>query len=81
MKAFKKTKKGQCIVITGISGAGKTITTNRLIEFISNRAVADQIETILESFGNCETPQNHNSSRFIKLVKVSFYICFLLKMN
>lgn len=78
LKNLNKTKNGQCIVITGVSGAGKTVTTNSLIEFLCGNSIerAAQAGIILEAFGNCQTPHNNNSSRFIKFVKVSMY--FLL---
>lgn len=31
---------------------------------------AAQVGAVLEAFGNCETTQNDNSSRFVKLLQV-----------
>lgn len=38
---------------------------------------AAEINTVLDSFGNCETAQNFNSSRFMKLLKVSVFQSYL----
>lgn len=66
-------KESQCIILTGISGAGKTFTTSCLAQFLSSKENANHSKSIcqiLDAFGNCETTQNHNSSRFVKIVQV-----------
>ncbi|XP_055307029.1 unconventional myosin-Id-like [Sitodiplosis mosellana] len=72
LNKMNSNRKSQCIVITGVSGSGKSVTANYLTQFlygdVSN--YAEQINTVLDYFGNCETAQNHNSSRFVKLLKV-----------
>lgn len=74
MKALKVKKRTQCIIITGISGSGKTFTTNCLTQFLSSEEMANRTKNvcrILDTFGNCETTQNHNSSRFVKILQVT----------
>lgn len=77
--SLKRTKKFQSIVITGVSGSGKTVTTNKLLDFLcsGNEKLlekANSVTTILELFGNCRTPQNKNSSRFVKMIQVTITI-------
>lgn len=69
----------QSIIISGVTGSGKTESAKRIIEFLCETSVfnvdiAEQIlvsNTILESFGNAETLGNQNSSRFCKFIQVS----------
>jgi myosin-5 len=69
----------QAVCISGESGAGKTESTKRCLEFITQMkgtgtsVIAQPIEKkilscnpILESFGNAKTIRNDNSSRFGK---------------
>lgn len=68
-------KKSQSIIITGGSGSGKSFTAKMLTKFLYQGQIAEfaaRVNTILEFFGNCETEQNDNSSRFVKLLKVIF---------
>lgn len=74
-------RRNQRFVITGESGAGKTVTSNVLMKMLvylgraPYRNIEDkilQINPILEAFGNSPTPLNHNSSRFAKIVELSF---------
>eukprot|EP00878_Enallax_costatus_P022226 GHUV01023569.1.p1 GENE.GHUV01023569.1~~GHUV01023569.1.p1 ORF type:complete len:1540 (+),score=641.95 GHUV01023569.1:53-4672(+) len=71
----------QSLVINGESGAGKTETTKKAMQFFASLAggtasgVDKQVlETnpILEAFGNAKTQRNHNSSRFGKLIEIHF---------
>lgn len=75
---IRTTKRSQTIVVTGISGAGKTETAKYLMEYLCNST--ESIEhirknilksnTILEIFGNAKTCENPNSSRFCKFIEV-----------
>lgn len=73
-----KNKKPQAVIITGVSGAGKTENTKHLLQFLckSSREIGyvdfvNNSNYILEAFGNAKTPENNNSSRFMKLIQVS----------
>ncbi|GMH78324.1 hypothetical protein TL16_g07756 [Triparma laevis f. inornata] len=76
----------QSVLISGESGAGKTETTKKILEYLAAVAgkdtrrtssvnVADQIlrsNPVLESFGNAKTGRNKNSSRFGKWMELNF---------
>eukprot|EP00656_Telonema_subtile_P042724 TRINITY_DN4855_c0_g1_i12.p1 TRINITY_DN4855_c0_g1~~TRINITY_DN4855_c0_g1_i12.p1 ORF type:complete len:707 (-),score=167.75 TRINITY_DN4855_c0_g1_i12:1651-3771(-) len=78
----------QAIVITGESGAGKTFTTQKVLDFLdtinSNQASElgmqgdsltekiMQTMPIMDAFGNACMPRNPDSSRFGKLYKIFF---------
>lgn len=74
---------GQSIVMSGESGAGKTETTRYILRYLAMRASKDMLDNgvsdavleiaqITEAFGNAKTRRNDNSSRFGKLVRLSF---------
>lgn len=66
------------LLITGESGSGKTEATRAVLQFLALRhAAADHIRErllrstpLLEAFGNAQTRQNANSSRFGKFIEV-----------
>jgi len=78
----------QALIISGESGAGKTETTKKCLQFLSTiassstssdkigeLAIEDKVinsNPLLESFGNAKTTKNNNSSRFGKWLEVSF---------
>ncbi|KAM6118942.1 LOW QUALITY PROTEIN: myosin-3-like [Phoenicopterus ruber ruber] len=76
----------QSILITGESGAGKTLNTKRVIQYFATIAVSgdlakkkgtleDQIisaNPLLEAFGSAKTVRNDNSSRFGKFIRIHF---------
>lgn len=69
----------QSMVISGESGAGKTETTKKAMQFFAQMSggygIEDQVlqtNPLLEAFGNAKTLRNHNSSRFGKLLEIHF---------
>ena len=78
-------EENQAICINGESGAGKTESTKKCLQFLTQLQhetgsregidLAEQIlacNPILEAFGNSKTLRNDNSSRFGKYVKLFF---------
>ncbi|XP_029906511.1 myosin heavy chain, fast skeletal muscle-like isoform X3 [Myripristis murdjan] len=80
-------RENQSILITGESGAGKTVNTKRVIQYFATIAVSstkkkeepgsleDQIiaaNPLLEAYGNAKTVRNDNSSRFGKFIRIHF---------
>lgn len=78
INASNEHSKPQCVVITGESGSGKTVAAHHLTQFICNTSPnheyimqhASNTMKLLDIFGNAETPENRNSSRFIKFLQV-----------
>ena len=72
--------KNQSILISGESGAGKTVATKHCLNFLaliagSERDTEEKIiaaNPLLEAFGNAQTIRNNNSSRFGKWIEVYF---------
>ncbi|XP_046434447.1 unconventional myosin-Ie-like [Neodiprion virginianus] len=73
----------QCVIISGESGAGKTVAAKYIMSYISRvsgggervQKVKDVIlesNPLLEAFGNAKTVRNNNSSRFGKYVEMMF---------
>merc|ERR1712066_1174665 len=78
----------QSMLITGESGAGKTVNTKKVIQYFSmiaastgkdvdpnKQSLEDQIvaaNPATEAFGNAKTTRNDNSSRFGKFIRVHF---------
>uniref|UniRef100_A0A8C4YWR3 Myosin-7 n=1 Tax=Gadus morhua TaxID=8049 RepID=A0A8C4YWR3_GADMO len=80
-------RENQSILITGESGAGKTVNTKRVIQYFASIAASGKKETkkegtledqiiqanpALEAFGNAKTIRNDNSSRFGKFIRIHF---------
>ncbi|GBG34514.1 Myosin-1 [Hondaea fermentalgiana] len=73
-------KQNQSILISGESGAGKTVCTKQCLEFLANVAGSDAdveekvilANPLLEAFGNAQTLRNNNSSRFGKYINIHF---------
>lgn len=70
----------QSILISGESGAGKTVCTKQCLDFLaqitqSENNVEGKIisaNPLLEAFGNANTIRNNNSSRFGKWIEIHF---------
>uniref|UniRef100_A0AAQ4PBN3 Myosin heavy chain, fast skeletal muscle-like n=1 Tax=Gasterosteus aculeatus aculeatus TaxID=481459 RepID=A0AAQ4PBN3_GASAC len=80
-------RENQSVLITGESGAGKTVNTKRVIQYFATISVGgpkrdaskgsleDQIiaaNPLLEAYGNAKTVRNDNSSRFGKFIRIHF---------
>ncbi|XP_060681201.1 myosin-7B-like [Hemiscyllium ocellatum] len=80
-------RENQSMLITGESGAGKTVNTKRVIQYFAITAaqgdlamkktasLEDQIieaNPAMEAFGNAKTVRNDNSSRFGKYIRIHF---------
>jgi len=86
MRSLQHKKENQSILVSGESGAGKTVTTKIIMRYLAtlsqrseHRDVDVSIEAqvlqsnpILESFGNARTIRNDNSSRFGKFIEIQF---------
>lgn len=73
----------QCVIISGESGAGKTVSAKYIMNYIASVAPKapelDNVKEIilesnplLEAFGNAKTLRNNNSSRFGKYFQIEF---------
>ncbi|XP_053404293.1 unconventional myosin-XVI-like isoform X4 [Mercenaria mercenaria] len=83
-KSYKRllyNKKSQCHVISGESGAGKSESCKYIIQHLLRVAGSEetnlnskvnQVNPLLEAFGNAVTVMNNNSSRFGKYVELNF---------
>jgi myosin V len=75
-------EKNQSIIVSGESGAGKTVSAKYIMRFFANVGGSSE-ETlvekkviasspIMEAFGNAKTTRNDNSSRFGKFIQIDF---------
>lgn len=73
----------QCVIISGESGAGKTVTSKHIMHFIAavsgqnpevqrTKDIILESNPLLEAFGNAKTIRNNNSSRFGKYMEIQF---------
>lgn len=71
--------KNQSLIVSGESGAGKTVTAKHSMRYLASIASNLRIENrvlasnpIMEAIGNASTVRNDNSSRFGKYIKIFF---------
>uniref|UniRef100_A0A670JVH3 Myosin IE n=1 Tax=Podarcis muralis TaxID=64176 RepID=A0A670JVH3_PODMU len=73
----------QCVIISGESGAGKTVAAKYIMGYISKvsgggpkvqhvKEIILKSNPLLEAFGNAKTVRNNNSSRFGKYFEIQF---------
>ena len=73
----------QCVIISGESGAGKTVNAKFIMEYLSKvsggigdiervKKIIMSTNPLLEAFGNAKTLRNNNSSRFGKYFTINF---------
>ncbi|XP_073682422.1 myosin, heavy chain 7B, cardiac muscle, beta a [Garra rufa] len=82
-----RNRENQSMLITGESGAGKTVNTKRVIQYFAIVAALGEAATkkggtledqiieanpAMEAFGNAKTLRNDNSSRFGKFIRIHF---------
>ena len=75
-------EKNQTIVVSGVSGSGKTRTISYIVYYFTHILNSNRVKSIenilllanviLESFGNAKTIHNDNSSRFGKYIQLNF---------
>ena len=82
----------QCVIISGESGAGKTVSAKFIMNYLSqvsgSSAKAQEVKDVilksnplLEAFGNAKTVRNNNSSRFvINFLQLSTYSHWNMKL-
>uniref|UniRef100_A0A8C5CCJ0 Unconventional myosin-Ic-like n=1 Tax=Gadus morhua TaxID=8049 RepID=A0A8C5CCJ0_GADMO len=82
-RAMKTSRRDQCILISGESGAGKTEASKKILLYYAVSCPAHQrmaslrdcllqSTPVLEAFGNAKTLRNDNSSRFGKYMDIQF---------
>ncbi|KAJ8002543.1 hypothetical protein DPEC_G00160000 [Dallia pectoralis] len=81
-KQMARNKKNQSIIVSGESGAGKTVSARYAMRYFavvsksgSKTRVEDKVlasNPITEAIGNAKTTRNDNSSRFGKYTEISF---------
>ncbi|XP_016087451.1 unconventional myosin-Va [Sinocyclocheilus grahami] len=81
-KQMARDERNQSIIVSGESGAGKTVSAKYAMRFfatVSGSASEANVEEkvlasnpIMESIGNAKTTRNDNSSRFGKYIEIGF---------
>lgn len=69
---LKSLKKNQSILITGVTGSGKSENSKHIVGFLNytESQNVNDVDPIFEAFGNARTAGNVNSSRFCKHMEV-----------
>ncbi|KAF2366369.1 SH3 domain [Trinorchestia longiramus] len=73
----------QCVIISGESGAGKTVSAKFIMQYMTQisgggtrlqhvKNIILSSNPLLEAFGNAKTTRNNNSSRFGKYIEIQF---------
>ena len=75
---------GACLLLTCLSLLGKSFTFRQLLQHLASsrrRPAAPALcapllagVAVLDAFGNCETAQNHDSSRFSKYLRLTMQV-------
>ncbi|XP_070599668.1 unconventional myosin-Vb isoform X1 [Erythrolamprus reginae] len=81
-KQMARDEKNQSIIVSGESGAGKTVSAKYAMRFFasvggssSESNIEDKVlasSPIMEAIGNAKTTRNDNSSRFGKYIQIGF---------
>ncbi|XP_043934210.1 unconventional myosin-Vb isoform X2 [Protopterus annectens] len=81
-KQMARDEKNQSIIVSGESGAGKTVSAKYAMRYFatvggsaSDTSVEEKVlasSPIMESIGNAKTTRNDNSSRFGKYIQIGF---------
>uniref|UniRef100_A0A158R4R5 Unconventional myosin-XVIIIa n=1 Tax=Syphacia muris TaxID=451379 RepID=A0A158R4R5_9BILA len=88
-RSVQMTGRNQCLVLTGVTGSGKTMQLRNICHYLCEVAGWTQVLTyekisfaigVLETFGNCMTQYSKNASRFVQLISLCFDSSASLKM-
>ncbi|VDM43622.1 unnamed protein product [Toxocara canis] len=80
-RTMQMTGRSQCMILTGVSGSGKSTQLRNLCHYLCEIAgwtkslSYERISSalgVIEAFGNCATPLNKNGSRFTHMFTLSF---------
>ncbi|KAM6936965.1 unconventional myosin-Va-like [Xenentodon cancila] len=81
-KQMSRDQRNQSIIISGESGAGKTVSAKYAMRYFATVScssgeanIEEQVlasSPIMEAFGNAKTTRNDNSSRFGKYIEIGF---------
>jgi myosin-1 len=82
-RMMRSERENQCCIISGESGAGKTVAAKHIMAYVAAvsgkdpkieyvKSVILDSNPVLEAFGNAKTLRNDNSSRFGKYFEIQF---------
>ncbi|OAG33313.1 hypothetical protein NEIG_01798 [Nematocida sp. ERTm5] len=70
------------IVLSGESGAGKSVNTNYILKYIYNNVYKTVYSNyLIELFGNSSTCNNNNSSRYGKFINIEYNTQCIISIN